>query len=223
MPDVIKTSLSVIFEGKEIYAEMAPDLISFTYEDKEKDEADTLSLTLMDREGRWSGAWCPEGGEKMEAAIFCNGEKLPCGTFFLDSLRCSGSPRTVELSGVSVPLSMPCRRKKKSRAWEKTALKDIALQIAGEAGLALLWDVEEEPGKYDRVDQRGESDLEFLSRLCGEAGFSLKASAEKLVIFDERYYENKDPVGAIVLGVSPVLSWDFSTQKGQEYRSVRVT
>ena len=222
MPDVIKTTLSITFEGKEIYADMAPDLLSFVYEDKEKDEADTLSLTLMDRDGKWSGAWCPEGGEKMEATIFCNGTSLPCGTFFLDSLRCSGAPRTVELSGVSVPLSMPCRRRKKTRAWEKTGLKTIAQQIAGEAGLALLWDTEEEPAAYDRIEQRGESDLEFLSRLCGEQGFSLKASAEKMVVFDEHYYEKKDPAGAIVLGVSPVLSWEFSTQKGQEYKSVRV-
>ena len=183
-----KTSFTLYFTGerKDVTQDIITDLLSLSYTDKETDEADELSLTLKDSHGIWAGTWSPDGGEKMEAYIHAGDvsgkedSRLYCGEFFVDSLSTSGSPRVLNIRAVSIPLNKTIRRKLRTRAWEKTALKDIAAAIAKEAGMELLYDAQDNP-IYDRQDQKRESDLQFLSRLSREMGISLKITDEKIV------------------------------------------
>ena len=46
-----------------------PDLLSFSYSDKDGDEADEISITLKDETGKWAGSWTPDGGMVLEAYI----------------------------------------------------------------------------------------------------------------------------------------------------------
>ena len=152
----MQTRLTVLFDGTDVTEEVGSDLLSFSYSDRETDEADTVTFTLMDPDGKWAGSWRPDGGEKVEATIYdgtVHGVTgiLDCGKFTVDSLRCSGSPRVMEISATSIPLASPIRRKRKTRAWEKTTLKAIAGAIAKENGLELLWDMEEDPEYPDQV------------------------------------------------------------------------
>ncbi len=83
--------------------------------------------------------------------------------------------------------------------------------------------MEDVPSYPYQVKQDKASDLEFLLGLCRDAGASVKVTDGQLVIFDQRSYEKKKPVGTLVLGTSNVLSWDFSLQKAETYRSVKVS
>lgn len=227
--DVIKTTLSVSFAGKDISEEIAPDILSFTYTDNEKDESDEVSVTVMDKTGKWAGSWRPDGGEKVTASIIRGSTLgiitgvLPCGSFNVDSLRVSGAPRVCEIRAVAIPLNTTIRRRMKTRAWEKTDLKAIAGKIASESGLSLFFDSEDEPPMYDRADQNRESDMKFLSRLCDDAGMSIKVTDSKLVLFDQASYEKKAPVKTLTLGESHVISWDFESDQSERYRSVTVS
>lgn len=225
----MRTRLRLLFTeaGKDVTAHLEPDLLSFTYDDKETNEADEISLTLKDPTGRWASTWKPEGGEVVKAYIAngsttIKGRELYCGKFFVDSLRVSGAPRVFELRAVSVPLNKPIRKKLRTRAWEKSDLKRIASTIAKEASIFLFFDAEENPS-YDRQDQTKESDLKFLSRLCEEAGLSIKVTDDRLVIFDQASYEKKSSVRTLTLGSSPILSWDFESQQSETYKSCTVT
>ena len=53
---------------------------------------------------------------------------------------------------------------------------------------------------YGRVEQYKQSDIAFLSKLCHEAGISLKATNNLIVLFDQEDYEKKSPVLTIVRG-----------------------
>lgn len=224
-----KTSFALYFtsDRKNMTQDIAPDLLSLSYSDKETDEADELSLTLKDPQGVWAGTWTPDGGEKIEAYIYdgdvtgAEYSRLYCGKFFVDSLSASGSPRVLTMRAVSIPLNKPIRRKIKSRAWEKIALKDIASAIAKEAGMEFMYDAQENP-VYDRQDQKRESDLQFLSRLSREMGISLKVTDEKIVMFDQASYEKKEPVKVLTLKRSPILSWSFESSQSEKYKSVTV-
>lgn len=230
MTQPIQTYLKLLFTAheKDVTADLGPDLLSFSYDDKETNEADEISISLKDPTGKWAGKWKPDGGEAVKAYIYSGtttkkkAGPLYCGKFYIDSFRFSGSPRVVELRGVSIPLNKPIRRKIKNRAWEKLSLKGIASKIAEEAELKLFYDVEEDP-EYDRQDQDRESDLTFLSRLCEEAGFSIKVTDTQLVIYDQSIYEKKDPVQTITLGKSNILSWDLSIEQSEEYKSCTVS
>lgn len=224
----IQTRLRLLFSaaGSDVTEDLLPDLLSFSYGDKETNEADEISITLKDPRGKWSGRWKPDGGEVVRAYISQGTTArreatLYCGKFFVDSLRVSGAPRVFELRAVSVPLNKPIRKAVKTRAWEKQDLKSIAAKIASEAGVKLLFDSEECP-EYDRADQSKESDLKFLSRLCEEAGLSLKLTDDQIVIFEQESYESKAPVKTLTLGESAILSWDFESVQSETYKSCLV-
>lgn len=229
MAQPLQTRLRLLFtgSGKDVTESLLPDLLSFSYDDKETNEADEISIMLKDPTGKWASRWKPDGGEVVKAYISAGtvekrGRELYCGKFFVDSLRVSGAPRVFEMRAVSVPLNTPIRKKLKTKAWETSDLKSIATTIAGEAGVMLFFDSQENPS-YDRQDQSKESDLKFLSRLCEEDGLSIKVTDDRIVIFDQESYESKTPVKTLTLGVSNILSWDFESTQSETYKSCTVS
>lgn len=52
----------VLYDNRDISADLAPYLKSISYTDHLSGEADDLTLTLEDRAGLWQGAWMPEKG-----------------------------------------------------------------------------------------------------------------------------------------------------------------
>ena len=241
---VIRTGVELLFSKTktDVTQDIAPDLLLFQYTDKETDEADEISLTLKDPDHKWAGTWKPDGGEQVIASILSGemtdglstilttiknaiqGEstRLPCGTFHIDSLRVAGSPSVMEMKGVSIPLDTPIRKKLKSKSWEKTTLKAIATAIAKSNNVGLMWDCEDNP-ELDRQDQKRETDLKFLSKICKENGMSIKVTETQIVIFDQKSYESKPSVKTFTLGVSSILSWDFESRQSETYKSVTVT
>ncbi len=220
--ETLKTTLSVIYADTDITTEINEDLLSFSYTDCIDDEADEVSITLKDPDGKWAGAWSPERGARLNAMLFTEGRGvLDTGLMSVDRLSTSGSPRVFSLQAVSIPLNNTIRRTIKSRNFEGLTLKAIAAQIAQEAELELLFDSQNNP-EYDRVDQRQESDLAFVKRLGDEAGVSVKVSDTQLILFDQASYENKDPIKLYYLSLSPILSWSFEMQQSERYRSCTV-
>lgn len=229
MADPKRTFLRLLFtaSGADVTEDILPDLLSFSYEDKETGEADELRLSLKDETGKWAASWKPDGGEIVDAYLAegdvtnGRGNELFCGRFYADRMSVSGSPRTFELDAVSTPLKHPIRRKLQSRPWESKTLRGIAQQIADENELSLFYDVEDDP-QYDRVDQKQESNLKFLNRLCEDAGFSIKVTADRIVIFDQMSYEKKPPIKTLELGISDILSWSFESQQSDTYKTCTV-
>lgn len=230
MSGPIQTYLRLLFTeaGTSVTQDILPDLLSFSYDDKETNEADEISLTLKDPTGKWASKWKPDGGEVVRAYIASGtvdgkkGRELFCGKFFVDSLRTSGSPRVFEMRAVSIPLNTPIRRKMVTKTWEKKTLKGIAQEIATAAKVKLLFDSQDNPS-YDRQDQKAESNLRFLSRLCEDAGLSIKVTDSQIVIFDQAFYEKKKPAKTLQLGVSDILSWDFESQQSETYKTCTVS
>lgn len=228
MMEVRETRLRLLFSKNEtdVSADIAKDLLSWSYSDKESGQADEISLQLKDETGKWAGSWRPDGGENIKRFISTGTvnkreTELYCGRFFVDYQRVSGAPRVYELRAVSIPLNMPLRKLAKTRAWESLSLSDIAEKIAGEVNLELFFDSDNNPS-FKRIDQSKESDLKFLNRLCEENGLSIKVTDSRIVIFDQQRYEGKEPIKVFVLGVSDILSYDFETSQADSYKSVTI-
>ena len=224
---VMQTRLKLLYgaNGIDITESLLPDLLEFSYEDKETNEAEEITIRLKDESGKWSNNWQPSGGDVIKAWILPGtvdgadkSRALYCGEFYVDEMSISGMPRVFEMKAVSIPLNKPIRRKQKTRAWEKKTLREIAAQIAADADIKLLFSSDENP-TYDREEQNEESDLTFLARLCEDKGLSIKVTTSKLVIFDQKSYESKKPIKTLTLGVSNVLSYSFTMQQSETYRS----
>jgi len=226
----IQTRLKLLFTNNEINVteSLLPDLIDFTYDDKETNEADEISVTLKDDTGKWASTWKPDGGEVVRACIMPGTVAgatgiLNCGKFYIDSQDVAGgtSGSTYSFNAVSIPLNKPIRKKLKNKAWEKKDLKGIAQEIAKNADMKLVYDCESNPS-YDRQDQSNESDLKFLSRLCEEAGFSIKLTDEQLVIFDQSIYEKKKPIKTFVKGESYISDYSFNSAQSDTYKTCTI-
>ena len=215
-----RTRVEILFAGVDITRDIMPYLLSMTYTDSESDEADDLQIKLQDRDALWLESWLGEAIDgaaaeklKINADIIrenwnSDGQDgiLPCGSFELDSVDASGPPAAVTIKAVSSVMSSGFQQTKRSKAWEAVRLQTIAGEIAGNAGLTLLYSCGDDPF-YKRTDQSRQSDASFLSKLCENAGFSMKVTDGKLVIFDQAAYEAKAPVYTFKRGAERYSSY----------------
>lgn len=216
----------ILYENRDITEDISKDLISLTWCDKASKEADELTIKLHNTHGKWSGDWQPAKGAKLTATIIpenWNGEEgrteLPCGTFEIDETTLSGPPSVVEIKAVSVPITSKARGQARTRAWDNVRLSQIAGDIAGQAGLSLLFDLPNDP-LYQREDQLEETDLAFLQGLAEEAGAALKVSHDRLILFDEKEYEKKSSV--VTLDVTDLTRWQLKNKSSKVYASCKV-
>jgi phage protein D len=149
---------------------------------------------------------------------------LDCGCFEIDSVdyNVHQGARLI-LKATSLPHSRGVRNEQKSRAWENIRLSAIAEEIAGKSKMKCMYLSGFNP-LYDRREQRRESDILFLRRLCKNAGISLKISAGIIVLFDAAEYEKKAAVRKIKRGEADIKSARFSSSKNDtNYKNARVT
>lgn len=157
--------------------------------------------------------WNGDGSDKV----------LDCGQFELDSIDASGPPATVTIKATALPFSSQIRQTKRSQAWESYTLSGIAREMAARNGMAFLYESANDP-YYDRVEQVKVSDISFLSALCHNAGISLKATSNILVLFDQAAYEAKAPVKTIRCGDGSYTKYKLAMGKADtQYASCRVS
>lgn len=160
-------------------------------------------------------------GLLMSAAFLADNGVLNCGQFELDSVTASGPPDKVTIKGTSIPYSSSIRQTAKSQAWENYTLKGIAEEIASRNGMACLFSGGSNPF-YERKEQYKQSDLLFLKKLCNDAGCSLKATNNIIVVFEQGYYERMPPSFHIARGGSNYIKYSLKTGKNDTYSSCEV-
>jgi len=224
-----KAGLKIQYNNKDISADLAPFLKSFSYNDVLSGEADDLSITLEDRQGLWKNDWLPDKGAILICSIITqswwqdndNEEELPLGIFEVDEIELSGSPEEVKIKAVSVPDNKELRGVEKTRSWEKTKLSVIAKDIANGANMQLFYDTKEDP-KLGRSEQTQQSDLSFLMKLCKDAGLALKIANNQIIIFDEEKYEQQEPVATITKGEDLIKSYSIKSSTREVYAACHV-
>ncbi|MDR2946281.1 MAG: late control protein [Candidatus Adiutrix sp.] len=193
--------LEVHYEGANVTADIAADLLSFTFTEKADGEADDISLSLADRDRRWQGPWAPSQGDRIRPVIFCgswfadgDSYRLDCGEFEEDEdeLTSSSGGDVVEVKAVPALVKSSLAGQRKTRSWEGASLSRIGRDIAEGAGLNLVYEASDIP--MARTDQRQETDLAFLQRVCTEEGCRLKLSDGNLIIFEGKQADALEPV-----------------------------
>ncbi len=150
-------------------------------------------------------------------------EVMDCGQFELDSVKADGPPLEVTIKATSLPYNCGIRQTMKNKSWENTSLSGIAGAIASDNGLGIMFESKNDPS-YVRVEQYRMSDIAFLQKLCHDAGASLKATNNILVIFDQASYEAKKAVKRIVYGEKGgYIKYRLNTVTGGSYASCRVS
>lgn len=208
-----RTKIAIQIAGADVSETVESYFLGMTYTDHEEDKTDDLQINLEDRDGVWIGGM----GEEITATIIqTNWETdgkdkvLDCGTFEIDSVDYSGPPGQVSIKATSLPHRASIRSDKKSRGWEKIKLSAIAGEIASKNGMNCMFESAIDPF-YTRREQVQISDIVFLQGLCKDAGISLKASARRIILFDELDYEKKASVRKIKRGEADISSYHLGT------------
>ena len=221
--------VKVLYNAKDISEDIAGYLKSVSYNDVMSGYADDVSLTLEDMAELWESDWLPEKGATLTISIITQNwmaedeeeKQLDLGMFEIDEIEMTGLPHEVKIKAVSVPDNNTLRGVERNRSWEKTKLSAILGDVAAGAGMEAYYSVDDDP-ELDRAEQTEESDLAFLLRLCKDAGFALKISDGKIIVFDEAEYEQKEPVVTIHREGSGVKNYQIQSKTRNTYRACRV-
>lgn len=217
--NLLPATYKVLYNGKNITADITDHLMSIQYTDKVQGESDELELQLEDTDGLWQNAWYPEKGAKLSAEIEFNGTSLNFGNFTIDEVEFSGgrSGDTISIKAVAAGITKNLRTDHYA-AHEKKTLREIANTIAASHGLTVQGTIPNVT--FDRVTQYHQTDLNFLYRLAVNYGLVFNVR-DKLLIFTSIYdLENKS--GAITLDKSDLVSWSIKDKSAQVYKAVVV-
>ncbi len=217
-----RASVDLTCNGAAMDRSLLGPALEVTYTDPASGEADSLDISLYDRDRQWTTAQLPAEGDVLGASIRVtdwdrsgDNRTLSCGSFTLDDFSFSGWPVTGTLSSVSVPADSSFRETQRTKTWEDVTIEEMAKEIAGRAGISLAWDVEGAALKLRSIEQAKQTDCDFLMGVCGDYGLAMKVYARRLVIYDREAYKKKASVA--VLSPRDLLSWSWKASLAGTY------
>ncbi len=230
-----RSEVQLTFDGVDISKEVKKDLIRLRYIDSEEEEADDLQIILNDRDEKWLNKWLDDmliaqlnsdvgiktKGLSITAKIHCyNWTKpnehlmLDCGKFSLDEISPTGPPATITIKASSLTDKNGIRSTERSKSWESYRLSGIGNEIAKRSGMGFIFDSAYDPF-FERKEQNDQTDIAFLKRLCVDAGYSLKISHGKIVIFDQSKYAQLKSVATITKNDGSYSRWSLRSAQSQ--------
>lgn len=171
MEKVRRPRFVIVYEGKNITADISKYLLSVDYVDNTADKSDEVSFTVEDSEALWRGAWLPKKGEKFSLEIGYDTEMFNCGKFTVDEVDYSGPPDVVTIRGLAAGVNSPVRTKN-SKAFEGQSLRKIAEEIAAKYGYEIVDGEEKRTNRTVSFETERQSILRIQSTVT-DSSFNL--------------------------------------------------
>ena len=233
------TAVQIWYNDRDISADIAPMLVSFEYSDFAAGKIDDLQIVLTDPDGRWCGNWYPDKDARIRAKIiWAEGpirRELPCGTFSVDEPEYS-SPGLMTIKATAVSLGNTLRRERHTQHWKRATLKEIARRVAIDQKADLQFRGEDTP-PLSKLEQKDESDLGFLLRICEREHYGLKFDSgpdagkrQRLIIYQRTSSDASPAVMTIRREMLDVaaddgiirVDWSFRERNVDTYRACKV-
>ena len=221
-----RTEITIIYKGKNITKEIHSQLTSCSQSDS-INQLDTLELTLENRDMLWISSWMPQKGETLKATLTLkHWEKdleiitHDMGLFYIDTVDFSGPPDVVNIKAISFDIASDIVDKKENKVWENVTYKTIFNEIAKKRNIKAICEISFNR-KYQRIEQKLQSDFDFLKKLSEEAGINLKLFDNKIIAFEEEEYEKKE--AKKIFFKNQLESYSFSTEDTDSYSSCTIS
>lgn len=158
-------------------------LISLFAVDHAGEESDRLTVVLDDRDHRLA---LPRKGALLELHLgTLEGGLALVGRYTVDETTSSGPVATLTIDARAADMRLSLKELR-DFSWDAATLAEIAQTIAARNGLEPRWDasglVSVANIFFEHLDQAGESDLHFLTRLARQNGLVAKPAGPYLVI-----------------------------------------
>ncbi|PNU06461.1 contractile injection system protein, VgrG/Pvc8 family [Novosphingobium guangzhouense] len=167
MADANIAGLRLTLDGVDLADKINPRFVGLSLSEKRGGEADELSLTLHDADGRLA---LPEPGKVISLALgWKSGTDVTVGLvdkgrFTVDEVELTGPPDQVQIRARSADLNGEYR-KRRTTAWKNTTVGAILQDIASRNGIAAKVHPDLADKAITAIDQHGKSDMAFVKDL----------------------------------------------------------
>ena len=205
--------------GRNITHLLNKHLISLTLTDEAGSNSDKLSISLDDRENTIN---LPKTGAILAVAFgYAETGLIQKGSFYVDEIKLSWSPRKIEITARSANLRKELRVKH-DKSFHKKTLKEIVQYIANNHGLTPKITGVLGAEVIEHIDQTNESDISFLDRLADERDAVVKVHENMLIFAREataKSISNKK-LPTINLDIKETTSGSCTLSDRERYNSV---
>ncbi len=202
-----------------ITQKLSDRLISLELTDNRGFEADTVSISLSDHDGKIA---FPKRGEKINIDLGWKGEKLTNkGIYIVDEISYQGSPDVLTIRAKSVNL-MATLGSGKERSFHGKTIGEIIETIAKENQLTPLVSEEFKKEIIPHIDQNAESTTNFISRIASEHDAIATIKADKLLFIKagDATTATGKPLPTIEITRSSGDSFHFTLAENQNFDRV---
>ncbi|CAM3403500.1 phage late control D family protein [Pseudomonas plecoglossicida] len=172
----MKPMFQIVADGKDITALINDRLLLLRTSDKPGMESDEFELRIDDRD---QVITLPSRGAKIEVYLGYSAQALArLGSYTVDEIEVTGPPDTITLRGKASDMR-GSGKTTRSGSWESVSLAKIVGDVAARNGWTPGCSVQT---KVPRVDQRNESDFNFITRLAKQYDCTAKVASGKLLV-----------------------------------------
>jgi len=168
----------IVVNDKDKTALFEDRFLSLDITDNDGNEADTLSLTLHDRDYRTP---LPSSDELIKIWLGYVGKLTYMGAYTVNEYTCKLSPKQLTINAKSANM-VSGLKETKTRGWHEKTLGEIAQTIATEHGLKIAINDRLSSIAYAHINQTEESDINLLRRISHEHDAVFKIANETLII-----------------------------------------
>ncbi|MFP3405670.1 contractile injection system protein, VgrG/Pvc8 family [Pseudomonas sp. SIMBA_065] len=172
----MKPKFQIVADGNDITALINDRLLLLRISDKPGMESDEFELRIDDRA---QAVALPARGGRVEVFLGYEGKPLTrMGAFTVDEVQVSGPPDELTIRGKASDMR-GSGKTIRSGSWENVPLSQIVTDIAKRNGWEVVCPV---TTKVERIDQRNESDYNFVTRLARQYDSTAKVAEGKLLV-----------------------------------------
>lgn len=210
----------ITLDGRDISRSIAPYLIYLTLSESRADEADRLDLVLDDTRGDLA---IPKRGVTIKLMLGWVGQPLvDKGSFTVDEVEFHGAPDQITISARSASMT-GAMHERRDKSWHAQTISAIVKAVATRHKMTPV--VGEALGKIkiDHIDQTGESDLSFLTRLAKryDAVMTVKDGRLLFLPIGAGATASGKPLPMIQIRRSSGDSYRYHVSQRESYSSVR--
>lgn len=188
--------VEVVYNGRDISADLAPYLLRWSFTDRMTGDADTLDIELGEVKAdatKWLDEWYPDKGMEIVTRFgWSRRDLVQAGSFDVDEIAVESPPLTVRIRAQSAGVSKAVRSRI-GRRYEHTTLSAILGQIAQRIGARLKGRIAPDPA-IERATQYQETDWQFAVRLAREYGYTVKLADNNKALAVARLADDQPPV-----------------------------
>ncbi|AZD93094.1 MULTISPECIES: phage late control D family protein [Pseudomonas] len=213
----MQPTFRIVADGADITALINDRLLLLRTTDKPGMDSDEFELRIDDRD---AAVALPARGAGIEVYLGYAGQALArLGRYTVDEIEVSGPPREMVIRGKASDMR-GSGKTTRSGSWEGVPLSQIVRDIAARNGWAPACPVQT---KVDRVDQRNESDFNFITRLAKQYDCTAKVADGKLLVLPREASQGASgkTFGVVTIAPADVSRWQFRLGDRSAQKSVK--